>query len=679
MRRRNLLPAAAAAILLLAAAGGLSAQVWQPTGNMLDPLSGESATVLLDGRVLIAGGAGLPVAGAPTGLQYPTRAEIYDPGTGDFAPAADLNFGRAGQAAVLLRDGRVLIVGGEEWLPSYTAVSPPPEIYDPATGKFTVLQSVNGSPLPVAEFGLTFTATLLKNGKVLITGGPTEDGQPPVSGDFDLSPSRAWLFDPKTNTFSDAGGTGADGGMYSQVLLPDGNVLVVGGTLDDGQTTADAPAQIYHVATNTWETIPTPGLPLGPQVWDPALAVLPNGTVLVAGGGDCCIDQDGLLAWIFDPATETFTPTKGLPRDGISGLGFLLPNGSVFLPASGHPQFYDPATGQFLEAGLGPGSAGGTGAALVQLPDNGGVLSAGGRNAKGVAVSSAFVFHDTPAPFSISAPAAASFPTGFGSVPVKIAAQAGFASPVGLTCSGWPFSHLTSCAVSPSAISPGQTAEMNVSLAVGTQRGYITARSGIYSYWTDIKLEGPDLALGVQPPSQTVTAGATAQYTLQLATWSSFPALLSCSHLPQYAACSFSQNPVVLDATGPRTITLTVTTEQTAPAGQARAPAPPPPGGGGARRLMLLAVFAGLGLAAARGRRIARRWRAAALGLALAAALGCGGQPYVSTVKLPPPPPPPVVQTTPKGAYTVTVAAGYNPGAPLENFNASAQIQLTVQ
>src|SRR5262249_4233432 len=102
-------------ILLSLAIEDSHAQSFVSIGNMLMPRIAHSATLLQDGRVLIASG---------------TIAEIYDPASGTFAETGAMAAARAEHAAVLLQDGRVLLVGGCSFLCDS-------ELYDPATGMFT--------------------------------------------------------------------------------------------------------------------------------------------------------------------------------------------------------------------------------------------------------------------------------------------------------------------------------------------------------------------------------------------------------------------------------------------------------------------------------------------------------------------------------------------------------------
>jgi hypothetical protein len=79
----------------------------------------SSATLLEDGRVLFAGDYGSG-----------TAAEIYDPATGRWVAAAPMNIARSGHVALRLRDGRVLVVGGEVYRVADAPATA--EIYDPA-------------------------------------------------------------------------------------------------------------------------------------------------------------------------------------------------------------------------------------------------------------------------------------------------------------------------------------------------------------------------------------------------------------------------------------------------------------------------------------------------------------------------------------------------------------------
>ena len=145
------------------------------TGDMNTQHTGPTATLLTNGKVLVAGG---DIGDGGDGAS--TSAELYDPATGTFTSTDNMITGRDQHTATLLADGRVLMVGGHNVLNLAASA----EIYDAVTGTF----SMTGGMATVREL---HTATLLNNGKVLITGG---DNQRYWSPDTILS--SAELYDP---------------------------------------------------------------------------------------------------------------------------------------------------------------------------------------------------------------------------------------------------------------------------------------------------------------------------------------------------------------------------------------------------------------------------------------------------------------------------------------------------
>jgi Kelch motif protein len=168
-----------------------SAEIYDPetmafssAGAMADARCGHAAVLLADGRVLVTGGGsvyGDPVSHA--------SAEIYDPRTNTFSAVGVMAEARVGHTETLLRDGRVLIAGGNdaEFRPLASA-----EIYDPRTGTFRVTGSLMGRAW--------HTATLLDDGRVLLTGGNSAGWL--YAGPFHAS---AEIYDPATGTFSAPG------------------------------------------------------------------------------------------------------------------------------------------------------------------------------------------------------------------------------------------------------------------------------------------------------------------------------------------------------------------------------------------------------------------------------------------------------------------------------------------
>ena len=227
------------------------------TGNMTTFRGGHTATLLMNGKVLVAGGADQDPSG--TGL---ASAELYDSSTGAFTQTGNMTVARFRHTATLLQNGKVLIVGGvplDSSNPTSTA-----EVYDPATGSF----SATGGMATARD---EHTATLLADGKVLIVGGTSS-----VTGSSGLQVTvTAEVYDPSTGLFSTAGTMTEARNLHTATLLPSGNVLIAGGGVNNST------AELYDPATGSFSI--TGGMEVGRSGHSATL--LPNGSVLVAGGG----------------------------------------------------------------------------------------------------------------------------------------------------------------------------------------------------------------------------------------------------------------------------------------------------------------------------------------------------------------------------------------------------------
>lgn len=245
--------------------------IFTATGNLNSARSGNTATLLPNGKVLVVGGSNL---NSKNGIGS-ASAELYDPTTGKFTTTGNLNTPRGGHTATLLPNSRVLVAGGEN-NEGHVASA---EIYDSATGTF----SKTGSLIVARSH---HTATLLPNGKVLMAGGMTS-----VENTID-SYSSAELYDPATGKFTATGELNSARGAHTATLLPNGMVLVAGGYGVD--TGVDA-SELYNSSSGTFTA--TGKLITGRYFHTATL--LSNGKVLVVGGWTASTE-------LYDPASGNF-------------------------------------------------------------------------------------------------------------------------------------------------------------------------------------------------------------------------------------------------------------------------------------------------------------------------------------------------------------------------------------
>jgi len=213
---------------------------------------GQTATLLTNGQVLIAGGEN---GSGPTVL---ASAELYNPTTDSFTATGTLGTGRYGAAGALLASGKVLLVGGTGSSGALTSA----ELFDPTGNSNAGAFSPTGS-LGTARTGAT--TTVLLNGNVLIAGG-SSDASTPLNTAEIYDPNAA-MFTPSNSTLSAARFNG------TATLLPNGMVLLIGGTT--GQT-----AELYDADSDKFDA--TGGLMNADQASLTA-TLLNKGHVLVTG------------------------------------------------------------------------------------------------------------------------------------------------------------------------------------------------------------------------------------------------------------------------------------------------------------------------------------------------------------------------------------------------------------
>jgi Kelch motif len=338
---------------------------WTQTDPLAQARWASASVLLHDGRVLVVGGST-----GSSSYNAVATASIIDPSTGHWTEATDMLQPRAYAMAVTLADGSVLVAGGSrDGQPLDTA-----ERYNPDNGTWVAAGRMN---LPRTQA----TLTLLPDGRALAVGGGIEGGP-----DWRTTAS-AEIFDPTTNTWTLAAPMSEARASQTATLLPDGEVLVAGGSTtyygESGLVTADA--EIYNPKSNSWRA----AAPMGHPRYVFGAVLLANGKVLVAGGWYATSNSDPShpTAEIYDPAKNLWTDT-GSMSNARAQFGLVrLRDGRVLAVGGVDPAYrpgatcelYDPATG--IWQATGPLAAPVMYPAIQALPDGRAFVAGGGLNA----------------------------------------------------------------------------------------------------------------------------------------------------------------------------------------------------------------------------------------------------------------------------------------------------------
>jgi N-acetylneuraminic acid mutarotase len=319
---------------------------WTLTGSMASAREYFAAVTLTTGKVLVEGGIG-------TGSVVLGTAELYDPTSGTWSSAGSLSVARAGHTATLLSNGKVLVTGGCTANPcgTFTVVS---ELYDPTSNTWTTTGSLN-----TARF--LHTAVLLKTGKVLVVGGSSgttscelytpstgtwsnaasnlaaryqntttllSDGKVLVTGGGSgrSALNSAEIYDPTANTWTLTGNMTTGRYAHSAALLGDGTVVVAAGygqSISCGKDCSGLvptnKVDIFNETTGTFKATTA----LSQALAYHSMTLLSNGRAMENGGiattATCCVVTN--TASYYTPLTLTFSATSlnfGLIQIGIS-------------------------------------------------------------------------------------------------------------------------------------------------------------------------------------------------------------------------------------------------------------------------------------------------------------------------------------------------------------------------
>jgi hypothetical protein len=294
----------------------------------------SQTTGLADGRVLFTGGLDL-TTGQPT-----AAAAIYDPVTQATTTIA-MGTARAGHGASLMGNGKVLVTGGSPSV-DLTNLLASTEIFDPVTNTF--------APGPnMLEPRAFHTSTTLTTGRVLIAGGIAVI---PVINIPNVS-ATAYLFNPSTNNFGLPALMNGGRFLHSATALSNGRVLLVGGiTIDLTAFLASGNLADLIIGTRTdcqlfnqggfFGTFTTVnGMQEGRA--GAAVAALPNGGALIAGGFQLTIDATTQTfnlgatstADRFTQSPNTLTPTGSMAAPRLFPTTVTLPDATVMVIGGG--------------------------------------------------------------------------------------------------------------------------------------------------------------------------------------------------------------------------------------------------------------------------------------------------------------------------------------------------------
>ncbi len=314
---------------------------WSATGSLNVHRSHAVVVPLADGRVLAAGGNA-----DWSWVTVVASAEIYDPATGEWTLTGSMNEPRLDAAAALLPDGRVLVAGGRGQSAERLSTA---EVFDAVTGTWQIVGSMS-----YARDG--WRAVPLPDGRVLVAGGALTDLQSSMSCE---------IFDPATQIWSLAA-PGFPRTNHTVSLLQDGRVLVAGGYGNGGAVTEP---QVYDPVSGVWTTTG----PMLNQHYGHTAALLQDGKVLIAGGR--LIDHSyTTAAEVFDPLTNLWTAAGALLNAHVGHATTVLPDGRALIiggtdaSASGadRVEIFDPVTASFSAGPLLPYTRTGHRAVLMQ-------------------------------------------------------------------------------------------------------------------------------------------------------------------------------------------------------------------------------------------------------------------------------------------------------------------------
>jgi len=340
--------------------------MWEAGSSLGTPREEPTATVLLDGKVLAAGGM--------NGFSASATAEIYTSSSSSWASTGSMKGARRFHAAALTGT-KVLAAGGYLNSGTSSALSTA-EVYD------TAAKTWSDAPDMTAARA-AHTATTLTSGEVLIVGGE--------QGSTILSSAQRYV--PSTNSWKSTASMAVPRTRHTATRLADGKVIVIGGR--DASTVLTG-AELYDPATDTWTTVGG----MKTARWSHTAHTLPDGSVLVVGGFYSMDKRGADNAERYVPVGKTFAPIdatmnrhRGACFSATLGNGRIVTAGGLdfdgtFLLYRGVSQIFGAATEQWTDS---DSLTGGRGSGATVALDAARALAIGGSEL-GVSTSKCDLF-----------------------------------------------------------------------------------------------------------------------------------------------------------------------------------------------------------------------------------------------------------------------------------------------
>ncbi len=296
----------------------------RPSTGLAIPRAAHTATAISPDLVLVTGGC------SGEGCAPVERsAELLEVNTGRSEATQPMIEARVAHGAALLKDGRVLVTGG--WTGSMATASA--EVFDQRKRSFSPAQ-------PMTTARMDATVTPLINGNVLITGGASDTNRPVASAE---------VFDQTQDRFITVGTMQEPRAHHAAVRMQDGRVLVVGG--QRGRNLATNTAEIYDPSTESFK--PTGSMQL-PRCKHAAVLLNDGRVMVISGSSDCDDRQRTSQTEIYDPGTGQFIAGPPLlnPRYKIIDAAAVLPSGEVVVAGdAADVEIWTPGTPSFVKAG----------------------------------------------------------------------------------------------------------------------------------------------------------------------------------------------------------------------------------------------------------------------------------------------------------------------------------------